>query len=173
VVAGETASIDGNVKGNHGSYDYWVVKLNASGKIEWQKCLGGTGYEIGYSVLQKSDGSYIFAGQTESSDGDVSGYHGGGYAWVISTYQNGTRNWQRSLGGNDTDEARAISQTSDGGLIMIGSTGSNNGNVSGNHGGRDIWVVRMDAGGTVLWQKCLGGSANEDGADIQQTADGG
>jgi len=71
------------VSGNHGSKDYWVVKLNSSGTIEWQKCLGGTGWDEAYSIQQTSDGGFIVAGYTNSNDGDVSGNHGSKDYWVV------------------------------------------------------------------------------------------
>lgn len=76
IVAGTTKSINGNVTGNHGDNDIWVVKLNSGGTMEWQKTLGGTGDEVAYSVKQTTDGGYVLAGETSSTDGDVTGFHG-------------------------------------------------------------------------------------------------
>ena len=84
IMAGETRSNDGNVSGNHGAADYWVVKLNSSGDIEWQKCLGGTSEDIANSIQQTNDGGFIVVGYTNSNDGDVSGIHGDYYDfWVV------------------------------------------------------------------------------------------
>ena len=75
IVAGRTLSNYGDVTGSHGSWDYWVVKLDSSGNIQWQKCLGGTGNDYANSVQQTTDGGYIVAGYTISNDGDVTGNH--------------------------------------------------------------------------------------------------
>jgi hypothetical protein len=83
VVAGQTYSLDGDVSGNHGNFDIWVVKLSATGVLQWQKCLGGTEYDDAYSIQQTSDGGYIVVGTTESSDGNVTGYHGNTDMWVV------------------------------------------------------------------------------------------
>ena len=81
--------------------------------------------------------------------------------------------WQKSLGGSDWDVGRSFRQTADGGYIITGSTGSNDGNVSGNHGNDDYWVVKIDSIGTLQWQKCLGGTLGDYGESIQNTTDGG
>jgi uncharacterized repeat protein (TIGR01451 family) len=173
VVAGNTHSIDGDVSGNHGGYDSWVVKLDAGGNLQWQKCLGGTGNDWTHSIQETSDGGYVVAGSTYSTDGDVSGNHGGGDFWVVKLDAGGNLQWQKCLGGTNYDFANSIQQTSDEGYVVAGFSESANGDVSGNHGGYDSWVVKLDAGGNLQWQKCLGGS-NEDWArSIQQTSDGG
>src|SRR5688572_16645325 len=77
VVTGYTASNNGDVTGNHGAVDFWVVKLDVAGNIIWQKTLGGTGSDQATSVVQTTDGGYIVAGYTTSNDGDVTGNHGG------------------------------------------------------------------------------------------------
>ncbi|MFY9419238.1 MAG: hypothetical protein WAP17_09180, partial [Bacteroidales bacterium] len=145
IVAGSTNSNNGDVSGYHGYFDYWVVKLNSSGDIEWQKCLGGTNNDYANSIQQTSDGGFIVAGYTESNDGDVSGYHGGDYdAWVVKLNSSGDILWQKCLGGTIDDRANSIQQTSDGGFIVAGFTVSNDGDVSGNHGASDAWVVKLN-----------------------------
>lgn len=73
IMAGYTYSTDGDVTGNHGGCDYWVVKLNATGDIIWQKTLGGTYFDVAYSIQLTNDGGYIVAGSTNSTTGDVTG----------------------------------------------------------------------------------------------------
>ena len=111
--------------------------------IEWQKCLGGNSWDRAYSVQQTSDDGYIVAGYTDSNDGDVSGYHGGGDVWVVKLDRYGNIKWQKALGGSYDDKAYSVQQTSDGGYIVAGSTYSNDGDVSGNHGEDDVWVVKL------------------------------
>ncbi len=179
IVAGFTYSNDGDVLGFHGYNDAWIVKLNSSGDIEWQKCLGGTDHDFAYSIQQTSDGGFIVAGLTGSNDGDVSGNHGGRDAWVVKLNSSGEIEWQKCLGGTNYDFAYSIQQTSDGGFIVASITGSNDGDVSGNHGGSDYWVVKLNSSGGIEWQKCLGGTNSDGGIfndyiySIQQTSDGG
>ena len=173
IVAGETWSNDGDVSGNHGIVDSWIVKLNSSGDIIWQKCFGGTDDDVAFSIQQTSDGGFIVAGYTSSNDGDVSGNHGGGDYWVVKLDSSGTIQWQKCLGGTDNDEAKSIQQTSDGGYIVAGETWSNDGDVSGNHGNSDYWVVKLNSSGDIEWQKCLGGTVKDIAKTIQQTSDGG
>jgi hypothetical protein len=96
---GSTSSSDGDVSGLHASNgmypttDVWVVKLNSKAAIEWQECLGGSDNDVGYSILQDSNGGFVLTGTTNSRDGDVSGYHGGSDVWVVELApQNGVEN---------------------------------------------------------------------------------
>jgi len=173
IVAGVTSSNDGHVWGNHGGSDAWVVKLDSSMFIHMQKCLGGTGADFAYSIKQTSDGGFIVAGFTMSNDGDVSGNHGWNDAWVVKLNSSGDIEWQKCLGGTNDDYAYSIQQTSDGGFIVAGETNSNDGDVSGNHGWNDAWVVKLNSLGDIEWQKCLGGTNNDYARSIQQTSDGG
>jgi PKD repeat protein len=173
IVAGGTNSTDGNVTGNHGPQDAWVVKLDKSGDVVWQKCLGGSASESGSSIEQTSDGGYIVAGYSSSNDGNVTGNHGSQDAWVVKLDQSGDVVWQKCLGGSSIDYGSSIKQTPEGGYIVAGYSGSNDGNVTGNHGSRDSWVVKLDENGNVVWQKCLGGSSIDYGRSIERTSEGG
>jgi len=173
IVAGSSNSNDGQVNGNHGGYDYWVVKINNIGAIQWQKCLGGSGDDEAYSVAQTTDGGFIILGFSSSTDGDVTGNHGSYDYWVVKINDTGAIQWEQSYGGSGDDFGAAIQQTVDGGYIMTGNTASFDGEVSGNHGGSDFWVVKINDTGAIQWDECLGGSAEDDGQSIQQTTDGG
>lgn len=173
IMAGSTSSNNGDVSGNHGGGDGWAVKLDDTGNIEWQRALGGSGYEEIYAVQQTTDGGYVVVGYTTSNDGDVSGNHGDGDAWIAKLSVTGVIDWQRTMGGSGFDEAKSVGHTSDGGYIVAGTTTSNNGDVSGNHGIRDAWVIKLTEAGNITWQKALGGSGYDEGYSIQQTVDGG
>jgi len=174
ILAADTESSDGDVSFNNGGSDFWVVKLNAEGFIDWECCLGGSGYEglMGESSLtiqQTNDGGYIFCSHSPSSDGDVSGNHGGNDAWVVKLSSTGSIDWERCFGGSGFDSARSIYQTYDGGYILVGSTTSMDGDVSGNHGGYDAWVLKLDHSGSIIFQRCFGGSGNEHAGEIIPT----
>src|SRR5690606_18589800 len=139
----------------------WVVKLNATGDMVWEKLLGGSNFEFGWRVREIS-GGYIIAGSTMSNDGDVTGFHGGsglyGDFWIVKIDITGNILWQKALGGSGDEMATSIELTSDGGYIVAGASNSNDGDVSGNHGNFDYWVVKLDGTGMIEWQKSLGGS---------------
>jgi hypothetical protein len=187
ILIGATRSNDGDVSGWHPGFDLngpvtdvWVVKLNSAGAIEWQKCLGGSGMDVGNSIYQTPDGGYILTASTGSNNGDVSGWHPGFHpwapwpdGWVVKLDNVGAILWQKCLGGSGADDVYSIQSTIDGGYIIVGYTGSNDGDVTSYHGSNDIWVVKLSQTGVIQWQKCLGGSSYEWGAFIQQTTDGG
>jgi len=173
IVAGRSGTPNGDVTVNHGSLDFWVVKLSNTGQIEWQKSLGGSFLDLAHSVSQTSDGGYIVAGGSNSPDGDVSNVHGNSDYWVVKLNFEGKIEWQKALGGTGTERANDIHQTQDGGYIVIGQSRSHNGDVSGNHGGFDYWVVKLNGTGAIEWQKALGGSGEDYGRAIEQTDDNG
>lgn len=172
IVAGYTYSNDDNIS-NKGGSDYWIFKLDNNGIVQWQKTYGGTGNDTAMSVQMTSDGGYIIGGNTESSNGDVTGYKGGMDYWVLKLDMNGGKVWQKTLGGSSYDEMHQIQQTTDGEYILAGRSFSTNGDVAGNHGGADFWVVKLSSQGIVKWKKTLGGSQYDQAYTVQQTNDGG
>lgn len=177
VLAGQTASNDQDVSGNHGVVDGWVVRLNASGVIQWQKALGGSYVDQIRSIQLTTDGGYVVVGNTRSDDGDVSGNHGEvsitDDAWVVKLNDQGTIQWQRALGGSSSEVGNAVHQKGNGGYVVTGFTTSNDGDVTGEHVSGDVWVIGLDATGEIEWQRTLGGSGLDGSSDIQQTSDGG
>lgn len=174
IVAGNTVCNDGDVTANHGENDVWIVKLNATGGIVWQKTYGGTKSEYANSIQQTSDGGYIVAGLTYSNDGDVSGNHSSFYDyWIVKLNSSGQIIWQKTLGGTSDDTASSIQQTSDDGYIVAGLTASSNGDVTQQHGVFDYWIVKLSSSGQIIWQKTYGGTNQDSATSIQQTLDGG
>ncbi len=181
IVAGFTTSNDSDITFNHGGEDVWIIKLNASGTLAWQKTYGGTADEMATAIQQTTDGGYIVGGLSNSTDGDVTGNHGGDDYWVLKLNDTGAIQWENSYGGSndedDGDEAYpgTIEQTIDGGYVLTGTTNSTDGDVTGYHGGTlyDFWVVKLSPTGSIVWEKCLGGTQDDDGYFVQQTADTG
>ncbi len=180
VVAGYTES--GSIAGsntNHGYTDIVIMKLDAdTGNVVWSKLIGGknaeaTGFD---NVIQPTQEGYILVAQTTSShNGDVTGTtHGLGDAWVVRLDAGGNIIREHLLGGTGFDTGDAVQQTLDGSYIMVGRTlSSNSGDVGLNHGDIDIWVVKLDPEGNLLWQAPLGGSGYEQSTSIYPTSDDG
>jgi hypothetical protein len=172
ITAGYSFSADGQVRDHHGGEeiaDYWMVALDSNGGCTFEKSLGGTDNDYSYAIIQASDGDYVVAGAANSNDGDVSGNHGGGDYWIAKLNQQGNILWQKCLGGSSADYAYDIKQTKDGGYIVAGFSESSDGDVSGNHGGMDYWIVKTDGEGNIQWQKSYGGSLEDMASCIQQT----
>ena len=165
-----------------GFVDYWVVKLDASGNIEWENTIGGgifggNDYEVLESLIQTSDGGYILAG---SSDNDISGdktenSKGSVDYWVIKLNPVGLIQWQKTIGGSSYDAVYDIAKTNDGGFALIGTSESN---ISGDktensNGASDFWIIKFNASYDIEWQNTIGGDNFEEGYRIQQTIDGG
>lgn len=159
IVIGNTNSTNFDAAGNHGKSDMLVVKINSQGAKEWSKVLGGSEHDYVKSVVQTTDEGYLIAGNTSSSNGDISGYHGGSTdCWVAKLSSFGDLSWSKTLGGSKIDEVYSAIQTSDGGYIVGGNSNSTDGDVTGNHGNQDYWVVKLTNEGNIAWQKTYGGS---------------
>lgn len=171
IILGNSNSINGDVVGNHGSYDYWLVKIDASGNVQWKKTYGGTASDKGYAVIELSYGGYLLVGNASSTDGDVTGNHGASDYWVVRISNSGNIIWQKSFGGTSTDIARGVIQTLDGKLLVIGYSRSSNGNVTGAHGGYDYWLCKLDTSGNLIWQKTYGGTKDELAYTVKQAKD--
>lgn len=159
-----------------GGNDYWIVKLNSSGVIEWQKTIGGNSNEALTDIIQTVDGGYLVAGYSDSNTSGLKSENSrGGYDfWVVKLDVNGTIQWEKTIGGNDEDKLNAITQCSDSGYILTGSSKSN---ISGekteiSNGSADGWIVKLNADGAIEWQKNLGGSLDDGFTYVKQMYDG-
>ena len=173
VVAGYTLSNNGTVTTNYGGEDFWILKLDSLGINDWEHNYGGTNGDFAKSINQTSDGGYIVAGCTFSNDSNVSGNHGARDGWIIKLDSVGNIQWSKCLGGTDWDRINDIKQTLDGGYILAGDTKSNDGDVSGNHGASDFWVLKLDSSGGFVWKECLGGTGDEWAMSVSQSIDSG
>jgi len=173
ILAGQSNSLDGQVSSPFNNGDYWVVKLNFDGKIEWEKSFGGNSIDSAFEVLESRHGGFTVLGQASSSSGQVIGHHGSFDLWVVKLDEIGELIWQSTLGGSSLEYANGFAQTEDGGYVLLGSTQSTDGDVMGNDGGADLWVVKINQIGELMWQKTMGGTKAEFGYDIVQTAEGG
>lgn len=173
ILAGSSNSVNGDVTQNFGGVDYWIVKMNSVGTIQWKKSYGGSGDDYANSVQQTFDGGYIVAGTSNSNNGHISNSHGNNDFWIIKLDSTGNLIWQKSLGGTSNDSAQSVQQTTDGGYIVAGSSSSNNGDVSANHGYSDFWILKLNSTGNIIWEKSLGGSGADEAMSVRQTSEGG
>lgn len=174
IVAGSSGSNDGDVTGHHyvpHTPDFWIIKMTSDGIIEWQKSLGGSEDDIAYAICQTKDGSYAVAGVTASWDGDVTVQHGAMDIWIVKMKPNGDIEWQKILGGKGGNIAQSIKETIDGGFIVAGYSCSNGGDVTGNHGSYDAWIVKLNKDGNINWEKSYGGSNDDRAYSISETSD--
>jgi len=139
--------------------------------------IGGSDSDEGLSVQQTTDGGFVIAGATSSSDGNFSdsGYWGGTDAFIAKVDAKGDKEWVRCVGGLGDEYAISVQQTIDGGFVIAGHTTSSGGNFtnSGYHGDYDAFVARIDPAGDIEWVRCIGGSGGDIGIAIQQTPDDG
>lgn len=173
IVAGVVQAIYDVPAGTNGSSDGWVVKLRANGELEWQRYLGGTGGENIFSIQQTEDGGYVTVGDTFSRDDKVPHNHGSRDGWIVKLHADGSTDWQACVGGSSYEQAYGIIQAEDGGYVFAGYTHSSDGDLSGNHGSKDVWVGKLHADGGLDWQTCFGGSGDDQAYGIIQSEDGG
>ena len=178
MVAGGTWYSGGDVGDGFGYQDMWVTKLTSTGDLMWQKCYGGGYHDGANAVLQTADGGYFLAGWTYS--GDLPGFHDDTTSavsedgYLVKTDDTGGLQWQKCIGSYEgMEEIAAAQNTADGNIILAGHAGFNSGDVTGNHGANDFWMVKITTAGSILWQKCYGGSEHNEAYDVRQTLDGG
>ncbi len=172
IVGGSSQSNDGNVGGNNGSSDFWIFKTDAAGNIQWEQNYGGSNFDWLATLEQTSDDGFILGGYSNSTDGDVGGNNGGNDFWIVKIDALGNIQWEQNYGGSDNEGISSIQQTSDGGYILGGSSRSSNGDVGGNNGNSDYWVVKTDALGNIQWEQNYGGSAYDNLVAVQETSNG-
>ncbi len=177
-VTGYTRSDDGDVSNNNGFYDYWLIKLDASGNLQWENTYGFSGNDQGQSVIQTADGGYFltgfldFDGRASQGISAKSQRHGVGEFWGIKTNASGEIEWTQYYGGTNNDRSYDVLQTDDGGYIMIGNTESDDFDITNSKGSYDFWAVRITSAGELLWAKNYGGSGIEIAYGIIKSQDG-
>lgn len=170
---GHTASTDGDIVFNHGERDIMVGKLDAAGNIRWIKTFGGSRGEWSNSITPAPGGGYVIAGYAFSGNGDLSANYGLNDIWIIKINEQGNLQWQKSYGGSDFEDPYYIAPASDGGYVVAGRTRSVDGDITVTYGFNDYWILKLDVNGNLQWEKSLGGSKQDIGHSIQETADGG
>jgi hypothetical protein len=160
-----------------GSYDYWIIKLDANGNKQWDKVFGGNGQDLLMSILASADRGYVLAGNSNSDAvGDkTQSNKGGNDYWVVKLDANGVKQWDKTYGSSSSDYLLTFITTPDGGYLLGGDSDSG---VSGDktqpsRGGNDYWLIKLDANGNKQWDKTLGGNYSDTLGGCTLTPDGG
>lgn len=160
-----------------GGFDYWVVKLNNFGVIQWDNSIGGlNGQSYLTDIKQALDGGFIIGGYSEANIcGDKTENSIGGFDyWILKLNNVGDIIWENTIGGNQNDLLQSIDLTSDGGYILGGTSASSiSGDKTEDSVNDDYWIVKIDSTGNILWQNTIGGSINDRLVSIQQIHNGG
>jgi len=159
IIAGYTNASD--ISG----FDVWLIKTDSNGNKIWDTIFKRTDDDYANSVQQTTDGGYIMVGVTAKNSsldpqttGDI---------WLIKTDGNGNKMWDKTFGGTGYEEGFSISNTNDGGNIIVGVTSSFGA------GEYDVWLIKIDSSGNEEWNRTLGGTRLDIGFSVQQTTDGG
>jgi len=155
IITGYTMSFGAGVS------DVYLVKTDTEGNEIWSSTFGGSDSEIGYSVQETSDEGYIITGYTYSFGLEQSD------VYLVKTNSTGFMLWNRTFGGQAGDQGYSVRQTSDEGYILAGYT------KSYGAGSSDIYLIRTDSVGNMLWNRTFGGEDQEECYSIQLTNDGG
>lgn len=181
---------------NRGDLDYWIWKMNEKGDLDWQKSIGGNGFDLLQSIKNTKDGGFILAGTSSSSISFQKKEDCKGITdfWVIKLDASGAEQWQRTIGGSGQDELLCAFQTKDGGYMLGGSSSSNPPIISNikpegksivttkadlynktekSRGNMDYWIVKLDKQGEIEWQKTYGGQYADVLRSMEQTTDNG
>lgn len=181
---------------NRGDLDYWIWKMNEKGDLDWQKSIGGNGFDLLQSIKNTKDGGFILAGTSSSSISFQKKEDCKGITdfWVIKLDASGAEQWQRTIGGSGQDELLCAFQTKDGGYMLGGSSSSNPPIISNikpegksivttkvdlynksekSRGNMDYWIVKLDKQGEIEWQKTYGGQYADVLRSMEQTTDKG
>lgn len=155
----------------HAGGDYWAIKLNANGVKEWSRYFGGTFTDEPFDVIQTAENDFIMVGSSDSNDVDITNNKGSYDFWVIKIAATGNLMWQKNFGGTEIDEAFGITSTNNGNFLIVGATRSDNKDVTLNNGAADAWLIKIDANGTLIWQKTIGEVDFETASKIKKTND--
>lgn len=165
-------SIDGDIEENHGTLgDYWIVQVDHEGNILWENTYGGTGQEWAHAMVLTQDGQLVVAGESASSDGDITMHKSALDGWVIKiAMDDGDLLWETSVGKFKDDHIADITEDIKGNLIFVGRTQSA---FNGYHGYVDLWVGMLRPNGYEKKVKVFGGTHPDYGFSIEALSTGG
>ncbi len=157
--------------------DYWIVKSNAFGTVQWDRRFGGTNWETCGSIQQTTDGGYILGGYSSSpiSGNKTQASRGVIDYWIVKLDAFGNVTWDKTYGGTSNDYLTRVIQTTDGGYLLCGYSESGIGadRSENSRGAEDYWIVKTNASGVKLWDHRYGGPQDDYAYHVVQTMDGG
>jgi hypothetical protein len=141
-----------------GYRDYYLLKTDDEGNLQWFQTYGGPYDDFGRMVIQTHDGGYVIGGSTDPIGGNF-------HMLIIRTDTEGNQIWARTYGEEERSVFGGIQQTADGGFIITGFTDGPD--------GQDIWLFKTDGSGNLMWEQVFGGESQDSGEAVQQTSDNG
>lgn len=172
MLVGTTMSTDQFVTNSISSQDIWLCKISPSGIYVWDRSLGGSLGDIGYSICMVEQNRFVIAGSSWSSDVHVPSNQGVDDAFIICVDSLGNVLWSNSWGGSNIDYANAVAPATDMGVVVVGKTYSSDGDATGQMGQGDGWIALYDSIGALQWQKHIGGSSGDELHDVILLPDG-
>ena len=162
---GSTEKVGRSIK--HGVGEFWCHKIDLDGNILWRKYFGGTNNDRSYDSIETAEGDFIIVGSSESSDNDIGSPKGSYDIWVIKVSSKGDFLWERSYGGSKYETANSIIQSSDKKIHILGSTLSDDKDISFQMGSSDVYLLTIDSDGNLLSGQTFGGSNFDMGKKIE------
>ena len=156
----------------HAGGDYWLIKVNQLGELEWSNFYGGNFTDTPFGIVQKDNNGFLVVGSSDSSDTDISNNKGTYDFWILDISPEGALLNEKSLGGTQIDEGRSIIASGDGNFLITGDIRSDDVDVSNNKGGADLWLVKITPQGELIWEKSIGGSNFDVARSIKSSQDG-
>ncbi|MDR0898193.1 MAG: hypothetical protein LBN04_10100 [Oscillospiraceae bacterium] len=158
LLLGETNSRSALMPLNRGGMDLWVIALQASGAVAWQRAYGGSQDESALLARALPGGGYVLLGSTQSDDGQVSGAHGAEDAWALRLSAAGVLNWQQTLGGSRDTRAKDLLVLPDGRFLLAGSSLAQDGDIGSHVSVRTGVLALLEANGNLTWARRIGGN---------------
>ncbi|MGJ8455642.1 hypothetical protein ACSFC1_10090 [Pseudothermotoga sp. U03pept] len=165
IIVGMTRSSDGDVQHNNGSADIWLIKLSKTGQLTWQKTFGGSDWDQATSVINTKDGGFAVAATSWSEE--MIGKSRSADFVLMKFDKDSNLTFMKTYGGSSDDIAQKVIETEDG-YALVGTTWSDDGDVSEKHRGSDYWFIKTDKAGNLTWQKCLGDDMDEIAYTLQE-----
>lgn len=153
----------------HAGGDYWVIKINSVGILQWSRYFGGTFTDTSYALSETQTGNFIIVGSSDSDDIDINNNKGTYDFWVLKISSSGDLIWEKSFGGSEIDEARDITITENGDFLIVGDSRSVDTDVLYNNGAADIWIIKINSDGELIWERTYGGTSFDGVQSIQKT----
>lgn len=153
----------------------WLIKTDFEGNLVWEKKYGGSQHEYSYRIIEGSDQTYYIAATAVSSDGDITNdpYPNSADFWIFKIDSTGNMLWDRIYGGTGRDEVYNACLNPEGGVTLLGTTLSCDGDVDTCYGYYDFWILKLDDRGDKIWSRVIGSAFADEPHMIIATSDGG